>query len=159
MPAKLNDKNYWYQVSDNGIQFLSPKSGFISWENVERVQILNDVTVKHPKSTFGIGLILITSVLVLIPFQKLSLPFFGQDAAIWGAVIILFVYLVMMGFGIWFIRKALIKKPVLKIHLKSGGNEIIVMGGGDEEGSDHNIISSLTKYLGPTKVTFCKEAA
>jgi hypothetical protein len=159
MPKKLSNKKYWYQVSDYGIQFLSPRSSYIGWENIDRVQILNDVTVNHPKSTFGFGLFLITSVLILIPIQKFSLPFLGQEANLHGAVMVLFVYLMMMGFGIWSIRNALIKKPVLKIHFKSGGYEIIVMETGQEEDSDHDIISSLTKYLGPNKVIFCKEAA
>jgi hypothetical protein len=159
MPKKLSNKKYWYQVSDYGIQFLSPRSSYIDWENIDRVQILNDVTVKHPKSTFGFGLFLITSVLILIPIQKFSLPFLGQGDGLRGAVAVLFIYLIMMGFGIWSIRNALIKKPVLKIHFKSGGHEIIVMETGLEEESDHDIISSLTRHLGPNKVIFCKEAA
>ena len=159
MPTKLSNKKYWYKVSDYGIQFHSPRSSFIGWENIDRVQVLNDVTVKHPKSTFGFGLFLITSVLILIPIQKFSLPILGQEADIQGAVIILFVYLLMMGFGIWSIRNALIKKPVLKIHFKSGGHEIIIMETNLGEESDLDIISSLTKHLGPSKVIFCKEAA
>ncbi|RPA68248.1 hypothetical protein EF405_11310 [Cyclobacteriaceae bacterium YHN15] len=159
MPTKLSNKKYWYQVSDHGIQFLSPRSSFIGWENIDSVQVLNDVTVKHPKSTFGFGLFLITSVLILIPIQKFSLPILGQEADIRGAVIVLFVYLLMMGIGIWSIRNALIKKPVLKIHFKSGGHEIIVLETNLGEESDDDIISSLTKHLGPSKVIFCKEAA
>jgi hypothetical protein len=159
MPTKLSNKKYWYQVSDLGIQFFSPRSSFIGWENIDRVQVLNDVTVKHPKSTFGFGLFLITSVLILIPIQKFSLPILGQEADIRGALIVLFVYLLMMGIGIWSIRNALIKKPVLKIHFKSGGHEIIVMETNLGEESDHDIISSLTKHLGPSKVIFCKESA
>lgn len=159
MWSKWIDNKYWYQVSDYGIQFLSPRSSFIGWENIDRVQVLNEVTVKRPKTTFGLGLFLISSVLILIPIQKFSLPFIGQEASIWGTLIVLFIYLMIMGMGIWLIRNALIKKPVLKIQFKSGGHEIIVMERGPDGESDHDIISSLTKYLGPNKVIFCKEAA
>jgi hypothetical protein len=159
MKENLNKKNHWYQVSDEGIQFNSPKSIFIAWESIERVQILNDVAVKRPKLTFGFGLLLITSVLILLPIQKFKFPVFSQQADVRGAIIILFIYLVMMGFGIWSIRQSLIKKPVLKVYFKFGGHQIIVLEQGFGTESAHDIISLLTKSLGSNRVVFCKEAA
>lgn len=159
MKENPSKKKYLYQVSDQGIQFFSPKSLFISWANIERVQILNDVAVKRPKLTFGFGLLLITSVLILIPIQKFSIPVFVQEDDLRGAIIVLFVYLMMMGMGIWSIRNALVKKPVLKVYFKSGGYEIIVLEQGFGTDTAHDIISSLTKHLGASKLIFCKEAA
>lgn len=159
MEENLSKKKYWYQVSDKGIQFYSPKSLFIDWEDIDRVRIVNDVAVKHPKFTFGFGLLLITSVLILIPIQKFSFPVFGQEKVVGGAIAILLIYLAMMGFGIWSIRKALIKKPVLKIYFKSGGHEIVVLEQGFGTETAYDIISSFTKHLGVGKVIFCQEAA
>ncbi|PSL06516.1 hypothetical protein [Cecembia rubra] len=159
MKENLSHKKHWYHVSDQGIQFYFPKSTFISWGDIEKVQVLNDVAVKRPKLTFGLGLLLITSVLVLIPIQKFSFPVFGQQNDVRGTFVVLFVYLIMMGFGILSIRNSLLKKPVLKVYFKSGGYEIILLDQGIGTESAHDIISSLTKYLGASKVIFCKEAA
>ncbi|WP_304517169.1 hypothetical protein [Cecembia rubra] len=159
MKENLSHKKHWYHVSDKGIQFFVPKSTFIYWENIEKVQVLNDVAVKRPKLTFGLGLLLITSVLVLIPIQKFNFPVFGQQDDVRGTFVVLLVYLIMMGFGILSIRNSLLKKPVLKVYLKSGGHEIIVLEQGIGKESAHGIISLLTKYLGASKVIFCKEAA
>lgn len=159
MEENLSKKKHWYHVSEQGIQFYSPKTFFIGWENIGRVLIVNDVALKRPKLTFGFGLLLITSVLILIPIQKLSFPVFGKEKNAIEAIAILLIYLATMGFGIWSIRKALVKKPVLKIYFKSGGQEIIVLEQGLGTETTYDIISSFTKHLGVERVIFCEEAA
>ncbi|MGY6743026.1 MAG: hypothetical protein ACXIUQ_09845 [Cecembia sp.] len=157
MPKRL--KENWYAVSKKGIQFTYPKTDFIDWEKIEKVEIVDDVAVKHPKYTFGIGLLLITSVLILIPIQKFDLPFFTEAQGWTGTVILILFYLLMMGLGIWSIRNALMKRPVLKIHFKKGGYEMILLGKYFGNDDSQDIISTLTKHLGAEKVIFTKQAA
>jgi hypothetical protein len=154
-----DQKQSWYSVSKTGVQFLRPESDFIGWENIEMVEIVDDIAVKHPKSTFSIGLLLITSVLILIPIQRFDLLIIGDGFGGSETILLLVFYLLMMGFGLWFIRNALVKRPVLKIHFKKGGYEMIVLGKHFGNDDSQDIIASLTKHLGAKRVVFAKELA
>lgn len=154
-----NQKQHWYTVSEIGIQFQSPQSDFIDWGKIEKVEVVDDVAAKHPRSTFAIGLLLISSVLILIPLQRFSLPIINEGIGwVWTSILLLF-YLLMMGLGLWFIRNSLVKRPVLKFHYKKGGYEMIVVGKHFGNVDSQDIIASLSKHLGAKNVVFAKEVA
>lgn len=154
-----NQKQRWYTVSEIGIQFQRPQSDFIDWEKIKKVEIVDDVKARHPRSTFTIGLLLISSVLILIPLQRYGLPIINQGVGwIWTITLLLF-YLLMMGLGLWFIRNALVKRPVLKFHFKKGGYEVIVLGKHFGNDDSQDIIGALTKHLGANNVVFAKQVA
>lgn len=155
----MNQSDQRYNISEVGIQLTSPSMTLIDWDSIEKVEIVNDVIVNKPRITFAIGLACITSVLLLIPIQKISFPFFGEDSNTVTTIAFLIIYLSLMVFGIMNIRNSLIKKPVLKLFFKDGGIEVILLNHYSRDEKSQDIITEVTKYLGKNKVIFSKEAA